>query len=378
MASAQGKVMAARTALVLDQPFFGALALRLKVVEDAKCHTAWTDGISLGYNPKFVDKLKHSELTALIAHEVMHCANGHPWRRDAREMKKWNVACDAAINGILTSAGFTLPQGGIVPTSDQQGKSAEWIYARLPEDQGGSGQGKGEDKPDPLGEVRDAPGDSGEETGSSGESSGTTEADWQQAVQQAANQAKAMGGLPAGAERFAKDSARPKVDWKSVLRRFIQERACNDYTWMRPNKRYIAQGLYLPSLESHETGHIAVAIDTSGSIDEVLLNAAKAELLAVTDETQPSRVTVYYADASVAHVDTFEKGEPITFRPKGGGGTDFAPVLAACENQDEPPICIIYLTDMFGHFPEACGIPVLWVTNTACEAPFGEVVRVED
>ena len=92
------KLITARVSLVLDQPFFGALALSLPPKEDTTCDTAWTDGRSLGYNPAFVESLTHAELTGLIAHEVMHCAMGHPWRRDARDPKQFNVACDLAIN----------------------------------------------------------------------------------------------------------------------------------------------------------------------------------------------------------------------------------------------------------------------------------------
>ena len=60
------KLITARVSLVLDQPFFGALALSLPPKEDTTCDTAWTDGRSLGYNPAFVESLTHAELTGLI------------------------------------------------------------------------------------------------------------------------------------------------------------------------------------------------------------------------------------------------------------------------------------------------------------------------
>ena len=51
------KIIKARTALVLNQPFFGALTLRLNVIEDSTADTAWTDGESLGYNSTFIEEL---------------------------------------------------------------------------------------------------------------------------------------------------------------------------------------------------------------------------------------------------------------------------------------------------------------------------------
>jgi hypothetical protein len=70
-----------RTALVLDQPFFGVLALRLKVVEDPLCKTFWTDGESLGYNPAYLGGLNDLQTRGVLAHEILHVANGHCWRQ---------------------------------------------------------------------------------------------------------------------------------------------------------------------------------------------------------------------------------------------------------------------------------------------------------
>src|SRR5262245_29024368 len=108
------RVMRARTVLLLSQPFFGVLALQLKSIEDPTCDTAWTNGTVLAFNPSFVDTLSNDELIAVVAHEVMHCAAGHPWRRDARDPEGWNVACDYAINGILRDAKFKLPKGALL------------------------------------------------------------------------------------------------------------------------------------------------------------------------------------------------------------------------------------------------------------------------
>src|SRR4051794_29594414 len=61
-----------RTALVLDQPFFGALALRLRVIEDPSCKTFWTNGEVLGYNPAYLAGLNDLETRGVLAHEVLH------------------------------------------------------------------------------------------------------------------------------------------------------------------------------------------------------------------------------------------------------------------------------------------------------------------
>jgi predicted metal-dependent peptidase len=389
--SAETKLTAARTTLVLGSPFFGALALRLKLVPDPSCDTAWTDGVSIGYNPAFIDSLTQPELTGLLAHEVLHVANGHCWRRDGRDSRQWNVAADYAINGALVDAKFSLPEDGLLDPQ-YTGKSAEWIYARLPqdppppespedegegegedEDEGESGQGDGaeapedgsQDTPQAAGEVRDAPEDE----------DAPSEAEWQQAVREASQLAGSVGG---DLERHIEAATAARVDWRSILRRFVSETARADYTWTRPSPRYVASGMYLPALHSEALPPVVFGVDTSCSMDKLALSQCAAELDAAISEAQPSRVHVMYCDTAVRSCDTFEQGEPLTVTPKGGGGTDFRPLFEAVKDLPEPPCCVIYFTDLYGPFPtEEPPYPVLWAATSDKVAPFGETVRLE-
>jgi len=54
----------------------------------------------------------------------------------------------------------------------------------------------------------------------------------------------------------------PKVDRREILRRFVNACAKNDYQWMPPNRRFVYQGLYLPSCRSEELGELVVVLDT--------------------------------------------------------------------------------------------------------------------
>lgn len=396
--SAKEKVQQARVALVLDNPFFGVLALRLTLVEDPGCGTAWTDGVHMGFDPDFVNGITSQELLFVVAHEVMHCTNGHPWRRDNRQPERWNYACDYAINHVLAEAGFKLFDW-VLRNAEYDGKSAEWVYARLPKDHrqqarqqaaGGQGGGKagkprggqGDGAGQQVGRFPGAGGSDVRDAPAEAAAAGVTEADWQQAVQAAAVAAKACGNLPACLERYAKHVMQPRVDWRSVLHRFVQAAAREDYSWRAPNSRYVAQGLYMPSMQSETVGSIAVAVDTSGSIDAVLLSQFCAELRSVADDVRPSRIHVIYCDATVHTVDTFERDDQIEIKAKGGGGTSFAPVMDWCDTQDEPPVALIYLTDMDGHHrAQPPGMPVLWATPVLptgrLEPPYGEVVVMQ-
>jgi predicted metal-dependent peptidase len=118
-------------------------------------------------------------------------------------------------------------------------------------------------------------------------------------------------------------------------------------------------------------------VDTSGSVDATSLSYARGIVESVIEETNPLAVTVYYADAEVKRVDRFEQGDPLTWEPKGGGGTDFCPVLEAIETEGSA-VCAVCITDLDGTLPDVPpGYPVLWLCTSDLIAPFGETVPVD-
>jgi hypothetical protein len=297
-------------------------------------------------------------------------------------MRQWNIACDIAENGDLaehfanskTAAKMCLPKGALLPDASQKGKSAEWIYARLPvpkPNPNGNGQGtpgKGTGTPAPAGEVRDAP------TGADADGNpAPTEGEWKQKTAEALQQAKLQGNLPGGMLRKVEDALGTRIDTRSLLLRFMTERTKADYAWTRPNPRYIAQGIYLPALESVSMGEVAIMVDTSGSVDSQSLAYARAIVEDVISECSPSCVSVWYSDAKVCKVDRFEWGESLTWEPAGGGVTDFRPALTAIE-QEGTAVCVLCITDLYGSFPDSCDLPVLWLSTTDKIAPFGETI----
>src|SRR5690606_11852991 len=148
--------------------------------------------------------------------------------------------------------------------------------------------------------------------------------------------------------------------------------------WQRPNRKYMALGLYLPTLYSEAMGEMVVCVDTSGSVDQPTLAAFAAEISALRDAVLPERVYVIYCDARVNRVDVFERDDPFEIAAVGGGGTDFRPPFEWIEEHGVRPACAIYLTDMYGSFPERpAPFPMLWCATSDVIAPWGETVKVE-
>ncbi|MGB5281797.1 MAG: hypothetical protein WBN37_10825, partial [Arenicellales bacterium] len=90
------KLATARTRLILDRPFLGALVLRLPLVAaDRKwCKTTATDARKFYYNPEFIDSLSLQETEFMLAHEALHCGLTHFARRENRLKWRWDIACD--------------------------------------------------------------------------------------------------------------------------------------------------------------------------------------------------------------------------------------------------------------------------------------------
>jgi len=398
-ASAFLRIKRARTALVLDHPFFGSLLFRLKGQESRSVKTMATDGITLYYNPEFIHTLTAATLVGALAHEVLHPALHHHVRRSGRDPKRWNVACDYAVNPLLVDAGLRLPEG-VLLDNRFRGMSAEQIYNQLetetePEQEPGSddqtagtgGNGtSGANSPDGggnepsapetdggIGQVLDAP---AAEDGDSRVEEQIRE--WNIAVNQATTVARQAGKVPAGLQRTLEGSAEAAVDWREMLRRSWSDSMPSDYSWMRPNRRHLWDGVYLPGVVREGAGEVAIAVDCSGSISARQLRLFEAEARSILEGQRPERVHVLYFDAAVHRVDTYYAGERIELNPVGGGGTEFGPCFEWLEAQGIRPQCLVFLTDLYGSFPPlAPPYPVLWASTGGRQAPFGEVIPMQ-
>ena len=390
------RIQKARTALLLDHPFFGSLLFRLGGRSSSSIETMATDGVSIYYNPGYVETLSAAELAGVLAHEVMHPALQHHTRRGGRNPKRWNMACDYAINPLLIDAGITLPKDVLIEHRFR-GVSAEQIY-NLIEEQGpetsqeavpadhapkgdsgdqqlsSSGDGGQVDAPvtpGGIGQVLDAP----EPDGNEGASVAEQAREWKIAVEQAESVARLAGKLPAGVPRSLEESDAAGVDWRELFRRAWSDTIPSDYSWMRPNRRHVWSGLFLPGVISEGADEIAIAVDCSGSVSRRQLGLFQAEVRSILEAQRPNLVHVLYFDTEVHKAETYQAGQTINLTPTGGGGTDFAPCFAWLNERGIVPQNLIVLTDLCGTFPaEAPPYPVLWASTETRRAPFGQVI----
>ena len=385
--SVRKRVVRARVQLLLKNPFFGYLASYLELREHESEYPTGTDGICLYYFPEKIDRLEDEEIEGVFAHEVMHLALGHIWRRGSRAKRVWNMAADYAINAILKDE-FRLPEG-ILYEKEFENKSAEQIYNELlKEGDLLGGAGDTVDDHDVWGNTEERGGDAIKQPDSRlGEAlDKPTEANeanedvelWKERAIEAAAVAKHQGMFPLGIARMVGELAYPSLNWRQLLHQYIKQRSSDDYDWMRPDKRLLQYGVYYPSSKS-ELLKIAVAVDTSGSVSDKQLDEFLAEIRNILQSFSSFRVRLLACDAAV-HADMVavhdSDFEPFLKCLSGGGGTDFRPVFSKID--DDPPEVLVYLTDGDGKYPDSNQpFDVIWVMNSYLEPPFGRVIRLQ-
>ena len=416
------KLAAARTRLILDKPFLGALVLRLPMHQARPdwCPTTATDARAFYYNPEYIDSLSIEQTQFMLAHEALHCALSHFARRQHRVQHRWDLACDYAVNPLLIDDGLKPPPNALTMPL-YKGMTAEEIYPLLDDndqsetldkhayDAQGEGKdqaqgtdkgmregdvGSGESTPqsgsegqgqDQAGRAEGEPQDRDtDDDGSAGEPQPLTPDEretlavqWQQRMAGAAQQAIQAGKLGGSLARMIDHLLQPQLPWRSVLARYLSNNAKEDYSYMRPSRR---EGEFiLPSLRSQQID-LVVALDTSASIKEEEFAEFIAEIDALKGQLR-ARVSLIACDAELA------EGAPWIFEPweefklpeqfTGGGGTSFQPVFDWVDNQDMHPEAMIYFTDADAEFPDAPPFyPVLWLVKGKLPVPWGERIQL--
>ena len=383
----------AKIKLLFNQPFFGTLIMHLPLVDvtDAGwCPTAAVDGRHIYYNREFFDKLDIDEIQFVLCHEVLHVAFDHFGRRSHRDPSWWNMANDYVINGLLTKDKIGKMPTEKVQVKDENGKASQRVGLYDEKYVGWTSEAVYDDlekrkvKKEMTLDVHLNAG----KDGKNGKNGIPIEIDENQLkeirdamkgkVLQAAT--AAAGRLPAGLKRLIHDLVEPKVNWKDLLRQSIQSCLTDDFTWTRPNRRHMYGGIFLPTLKKDETIDIQVAIDMSGSISDAMSKEFLSEVHGIMDQYHDFKIGILCFDTQVYNYKEFTKdtqSELLTYKPMGGGGTDFGCVWRYWEKEDIRPKLALWFTDGFpcGDWGPSNYADTLWVitegAKTRVEPPFG-------
>ena len=375
------KIEASRARALMDYPFFGTILCPLPLKESKDVATLATDGKSIFYNEEYLEKLEPDEVMGCLLHEVLHPAFFHISRKGSRNHKLWNIACDYAINPILINEGVRLPEGALYEEK-YDGWAADKIYEDLIKEGvdcetliSVNGEGESFDI-----------GGTGmfEDSSTSTSERNEMESEWKSRLVGAAEAVKFRGTVPSDLKNLIDSFLSPSILWSDKLKEYAKDAVKKKYSFLRPMKKYIDQGIYLgSSVKKKGIRTMVAAMDSSGSAYHMAPQYG-AELTEIMTECDVDEMHVLWIDTKVHKVQTFTKESlPIVLEVEGCGGTAFEPAFEWVEEHNIHPSLLIYFTDMMGSFPKyEPNYSVIWVAYDSRkeyyekDCTFGDVVEV--
>ena len=390
------KISRAKARLLVEHPYFGTLAGRLDFSLNDNIKSFISDGVRFEFNDDYLESLDLDELGFALANGAMHAALLHESRKKGRLKWLWQLATDYAINAMLVQNGLSEPPH-IQYEARFEGMYAEAIYEILKDeiqneeydDNEANDTGYNEEEKRHQEQMKNAEGDHDKDKKRPKMEVEnveqkvdfpelTEEEKFEQLARDAMEKMSKSGDLPEGIERFFTLDVRGKIDWRQELYMAIEEHYKSDYRMMPPSKKLLYMGTYLPSLGS-DMLRIVIAIDSSGSVDEVLLGTFIAEVESLMLSFSNYQIDLLVCDARVHSHETFYGGDRLEYTLKGGGGTDFRPVFAYIDEQLYDTRLLLYFTDTDGRVPDDEPLfETVWVSPVDAEMPFGRVLVLEE
>ena len=345
------KIEQAKAKLLLEHPFFGSIATNLELKANNKIASVHYSGDKLEFNSEYIDALNLDEISTILASSAMGQALYHSDRGQGKVKSLWQVASEYAINSLLLENGFVMhPMAKF--SQEYNGLYTEEVYHLLLNDYEVPEQE--EQEPNEQATIEDS--------------------EYELMLEQIIQKIESQDKLPAGLERLVESAKPSKISWRDLLYRYINAHAKIDYKMFPSNKKYLYRGVALPSINSEEL-KIAVAIDTSASIEESSLNSFLTELEAIMQTFPNYQIELIECDYKIQNTTRLTPLELIISKVKGGGSTDFRAVFEYLENLNEDFKFLIYFSDGEGVFPKQIpNIDTLWVLTKEANTPFGEKI----
>ena len=352
-------------------PFLATILFGMKHKFCTSVPTLATTGLELIINPDFFVSIPEKQREAEIAHECWHVALDHISRLYTRTHKKWNYATDYAINIMMKDSGKYQLGNDWLLDEKYRGMTADNIYDMLPDIP------DDDDGPNHVHKPKDGDGNT------MTQSSVTSQI--QQLVAKAAMIAQqkneGFGYVPGGGIEFLLSPIlKPKLSWKILLQNYVSTFAKEDYSYKRPNRRYLPD-IYMPTLYSEACGEIGTAFDASCSVSDEDFRIMLGQLHQIHRTLRPSISRLVTFDTQIQNeykMTGYTNLNKLKFN--GRGGTDVHCVFEHFK-KIRPKVLVIF-TDMDFKMPtEKPNYPVIWVGVNVpsylkdIKVPFGRYIE---
>ncbi|MCD7821261.1 MAG: VWA-like domain-containing protein [Clostridiales bacterium] len=367
--------------------------------------TVGTDGISILFNPTYLQRVYRDDLVELnrvYLHMILHCMFRHELNREGRDEDLWTVACDIAVESILDGMENRSIQLSIPTfreeTYDWLGEecpvlTAEAVYRALErrqvqyldilrlkqeflrdDHQFWQDDDPGQDESQQQ-EDADSPDSRAQQ-----ERRREVEAKWKRIDEKTqtnletffAGHGDEMGGLL----KSIQIENRERYDYRAFLRRFVTLREevktdpdSFDYAFYSYGLELYGNIPLIEPLEYRESRRIrdfVIVIDTSDSCSDGIIERFLSETRAILNQEsaffREMNLHIIQSDAGVQMDTVLHSPEEFdqfsrSFTVKGYGGTDFRPAfdyVASLQAQGQLAELkgLLYFTDGLGTYPQ--------------------------
>ena len=405
------RASAALRGLVATDPAMAALSLWCDH-RDGEVSTARTAGTMITYGPGF-DALPRHEQTGVAAHHILHVALRHGARLaamaarwgDRFDAQVYAIAADAVVNEALVQSGYAIPRPGLtltgllgalnagIPAAEALAKwDVDRLYIWLMLDGPGAGRAADRAKQHVKTLIFEPDLDTTEHRAEA--APGADEALWRQHMAQAMEAGRLAGRGIGLLGHCLADLTLPETPWEVVLRGLVTRALTTGAqpTYRRPARRWVAVEAEarrvngpVPAFEPGQirqgaVPRVVVALDASSSVDDARLAMFGTEIAGIARRMAAEVWVIPFDDTprGAVRLDLARwRTQLAALVLPRGGGTSFAPVLAAAMALG--PSVIVVLTDLEGETgPAPRGVPVIWaVPEAPTTAPlFGRVLNL--
>lgn len=372
-----------------------------------------TEPFTLTINPLLLGKYKIKEIIYIICHEIEHIVLDHPSQgmklnpsRLMEEHMKLNLAMDASVNDRLN---FEVnSHSNIIATPNDLVDSKVfseyfnlknvrsmqdflYYYRMIPKDK------KNDSGNDIASRYSD--GGNSKEVVTSKDSKGGCSHNWSDSdtsedlkertrdfVKRVVDgiPEESRGLFPAyQSEAISKILKPAEIRWEQVLKKYIGLIPIPfKKTKMRLNRRQ-PDRFDIPGRVNDRTIRLVVAIDTSGSMSNKMLEKVFIEIFEILRKSK-FELTIIECDASIGRVYQASKLGDINLKVTGRGGTCFTPVIEYINKSGKyRDAVLVYFTDGYGEdeIPKPKTYRNLWViigdkNQLSVKKPYGEVLNI--
>lgn len=350
----------ARRWLISNYPLLGALAESFDIIEDPllcqrlgiSIAAVSIEGKEIYFNPAAA--MSPEEARFVMAHELLHVGLRHDVRQQGRDPYFWNIACDYVINQWLLDMEVGVPpRVGLLVDSELKGLSAESVYDRIVTD---------------LRRYRKLATFAGLERCDMLKPRApdwwrvgaglTLDEFYRNCLSRGLfyHEQEGRGYLPLGLIEEIRALDQPPIPWDVELAQWLDSFFApleKRRSFARPSRRQsstpdIARPSWRAPADESAARTFGVVLDTSGSMDRLLLAKALGAVASYAMSRDVPMVRLIFCDAS-AYDQGYVAPESIAGRVKvrGRGGTVLQPGIRILETADDFPKSgpILIITD---------------------------------